>query len=92
MLRFVPLLLIPLSLLLRYALGASPLWIFITGAAAVAVLADWTRKATEQLADRAGPAIGGLLNVSFGSLAEIILALFVLADGQVEVVQAQLTG
>lgn len=89
---FAPLLLVPLALALRYLVGASPVWIFVAGAAAIAVLADWTRRATEQLADRAGPAIGGLMNVSFGSLAEIILALFVLADGQAEVVRAQLTG
>ena len=92
MTALVPLLLIPLALLLKYAVHASALWIFLTGAAAIAVLADWTRRATEQLAERAGPAIGGLMNVSFGSVAEIILALFVLADGQAEVVRAQLTG
>lgn len=83
---------VPLALALKYLVGASPLWIFLSGAAAVAVLADWTRRATEQLAERAGPAVGGLLNVSFGSVAEIILALFVLADGEAEVVKAQLTG
>jgi Ca2+:H+ antiporter len=64
----------------------------VVGALAIAVLADWTRRATEQLAERAGPAVGGLMNVSFGSLAEIILALFVLAEGHAEVVRAQLTG
>lgn len=92
MITFLPLLFVPLTLGLRYVLGAPALFIFLAGAAAIAVLADWTRRATEQLADRAGPAIGGLMNVSFGSVAEIILALFVLADGQVEVVRAQLTG
>ena len=92
MITFLPLLLVPVPIFLKYGLSASPLWLFISGAAAVAVLADWTRRATEQLADRAGPAIGGLMNVSFGSLAEIILALFVLAEGQAEVVRAQLAG
>ena len=89
---FVPLAIVPVSLLLHFGAHAGPLWDFITGALAIAVLADWTRRATEQLAERAGPAIGGLLNVSFGSIAEIILALFVLIDGQAEVVRAQLTG
>lgn len=56
------------------------------------VLANWTRRATEQIADRAGGAIGGLLNVSFGSIAELVLALFVLTSGQPTVVQAQITG
>ena len=92
MLRYVPLLFIPLSLALRYATELGPVWIFLTGAIAVAVLADWVRRATEQLAERAGSAIGGLLNVSFGSIAELVLSLFVLAEGQSQVVKAQITG
>ena len=91
MLAYALLALVPVALGLEF-LGAGPVWIFLTGAAAVAVLADWVRRGTEQLAKRAGPAIGGLLNVSFGSVAELILALFVLLDGQIEVVQAQITG
>ncbi len=83
---------VPLSLLLHYLLHVAPIWDFIIGAVAIAVLADWTRRATEQLADRAGPQIGGLMNVSFGSIAEIVLALFVLAEGHADVVRAQLTG
>ena len=55
-------------------------------------LAEWIRRATEHLARRAGPAIGGLLNVSFGNTAELVLALFVLAAGKPDVVKAQLTG
>ena len=91
MLAYALLAFVPLALGLDY-LGAGPVWVFLTGAAAVAVLADWVRRGTEQLAKRAGPTIGGLLNVSFGSVAELILALFVLLDGQVEVVRAQITG
>jgi len=85
------LLLVPVSLGLDHG-GAGPVWILLSGAAAVAVLADWVRRGTEQMAAHVGPTIGGLLNVSFGSLAELILALFVLARGQVAVVQAQITG
>ena len=91
---------IPIALLLTVPVGpalafladAPPLWVFLTAAAATAVLADWVRRATEQLAARVGPATGGLLNISFGSLAELILALFVLAQGKAEVVRAQITG
>ena len=36
--------------------------------------------------------MGGLLTISLGSLAELILALFVLAQGEAEVVHAQITG
>ena len=86
------LLFVPLSLALRYLFDAQPLWVFITGAAAIAVLADWLRRATEQLAERAGSSIGGLLNISFGNTAELILALFVLSRAHVRIVQAQITG
>lgn len=92
MIPFVLLLFIPLSLALKYLVGAGPIWLFLTGVIAVAILADWVRRATEQLAERAGSAIGGLLNVSFGSIAELVLALFVLAHGEADVVKAQITG
>ena len=90
-LRFVPLGLIPLSIGLRYA-GASPAILFVAGAAAIVPLADWIRRATEQVAARAGSAIGGLLNITFGNAAELILALFVLAAGKASVVKAMITG
>ena len=82
---------VPLSLALHYLVDAPPIWIFITAAAAIALLADWVRKATEQLAERAGSQIGGLLNVTFGNTAELMLALFVLSRAQTKV-QAQITG
>lgn len=47
------LLFVPLSLALKYVGGAAPVWVFLTGAVAVAILADWVRRATEQIADRA---------------------------------------
>lgn len=89
------LVLVPIAPALKYFVGASPVWIFATGAVAIAVLADWIRRATEQAAKSLGPAIGGLMTVSFGSIgsiAEIVLALFVLAAGKTEVVKAQITG
>ena len=95
--RLLLLVLIPLAPLLQYAGRAFwpglPAWVvFAAGAAGIAVLADWVKRATEQLAHHAGPAIGGLVTVSFGSIAELVLALFVLADGQAAVVRAQITG
>jgi Ca2+:H+ antiporter len=83
---------VPLVLLVRFLLPAPPLVIFALGGVAVAVLAEWMRRATEQLALRAGPSIGGLLNVSFGSAAELILMLFVIWAGHADVVRAQITG
>lgn len=86
------LLAVPVAPILKYVVRAPPVWIFAAGAVAIAVLADWIRRATEQAAKSLGPAIGGLMTVSFGSIAEIVLALFVLAAGNAEVVKAQITG
>lgn len=83
---------VPAAALLRYVFDASPLAVFLAGGIAIAVLAEWMRRATEQVAVHAGPAIGGLLNISFGSAAELILAVFVLMSGHQEVVRAQITG
>ena len=92
MIRLGLLALVPLAPVLHYLLGLPPLWVFLAGILGVGVLADWIRAATEQLAQHTGPAVGGLLTISLGSLAELILALFVLAEGEVEVVHAQITG
>jgi len=86
------LLFVPLSLGLMYFTAAPSLWIFISAAICIVVLPEWIRRATEQLAERMGPAMGGLLSVSFGSIAELVLALFVLVSGETAVVQAQITG
>jgi Ca2+:H+ antiporter len=83
---------IPISLLLEYVFRAPPLWVFAAATIAIIPLADWLRKATEQVAVRAGQTIGGLLNVTFGNLAELIIAIFVLLGGNVTVVKAQITG
>lgn len=83
---------LPVAPVLAFLLEVKAPWVFLFGAIAIGVLADWVRRATEHLAARVGPAVGGLLNVSFGSLAELILAFFVLIAGNVEVVRAQITG
>lgn len=86
------LLFIPASLAIAFVTTPESAWTFAAAIVAIVPLAEWIRRATDHLARRAGPAIGGLLNVSFGNAAELILALFVLAAGKSEVVKAQLTG
>lgn len=83
---------VPISLILAYWVHPSPIWIFITGAIAMVPLADRIRRGTDALATRAGASIGGLVNVTFGSIVELTLALFLLAAGQTAVVKAQITG
>jgi Ca2+:H+ antiporter len=86
------LLLVPVSLALSYLFHAGPTWVFVTSILAIVPLAEWIRRATEQLAVRATPAVGGLLTVTFGNTAEFVLALFVLASGYSGVVKGQITG
>jgi Ca2+:H+ antiporter len=92
MTRLLLLLLVPIAPFAHYLLAASPIWVFIAGIAGIAILAEWIRYSTEQLALHVGSAVGSLLTVSLGSLAELLLALFVLAAGQADVVHAQITG
>ena len=49
-------------------------------------------KATEELAARSGPGIGGLLNVTFGNFPELVIAFFALLEGLQEVVKASIIG
>jgi Ca2+:H+ antiporter len=86
------LLLVPASLAMSYLFHAGPIWVFVSGVLSIIPLAEWIRRATEQMAARATPAVGGLLNVTFGNTAEFVLALFVLAAGESSVVKSQITG
>lgn len=72
--------------------GASPSLVFVGSALGIVPTAALMSDATEQLAARAGPGIGGLVNVTFGNAPELIIALFALGDGLQEVVKASLVG
>jgi Ca2+:H+ antiporter len=65
---------------------------FLTAAAAILPLAGLIGAATEQLAIRAGPRTGGLLNATFGNVTELIIAIFLLLDDEIDIVKASLTG
>ncbi|HEX2397258.1 MAG TPA: calcium/proton exchanger [Solirubrobacteraceae bacterium] len=82
---------IPLALVLEW-LHAAPVAVFVASALGVIPTAALMGRATEELAERAGPGIGGLLNVTFGNAPELIIALFALAGGLHEVVKASLIG
>ena len=86
-----------LSIFIPVAVGAqladaSPAIVFFTSALGVVPTAALMSDATEQLAARAGPGIGGLLNVTFGNAPELIIAFFALLAGLQEVVKASLVG
>ncbi len=92
MVRVALLAFVPVSLILAWVVEAPALAVFATASIAIVPLAAGTQRATEELAKCAGPAIGGLLNVTFGNVPELVLALFVLAAGKPEVVKGQITG
>ena len=82
---------IPLALAL-WGAEAAPTLVFVTSALAIVPAAALMGDATEQLAARSGPGVGGLVNVTFGNAPELIIALFALGDGLQEVVKASLVG
>jgi Ca2+:H+ antiporter len=73
-------------------LHAPPLAVFGLSALAILPLSALLGEATEELAARTGPTIGGLLNATLGNLAELIIAGFALRAGLVDLVKASITG
>jgi Ca2+:H+ antiporter len=82
---------IPVAIALDVA-GASDALVFGASALGIVPTAALMGRATEELAARSGPGIGGLLNVTFGNAPELIIALFALGEGLHEVVKATLIG
>jgi Ca2+:H+ antiporter len=72
--------------------GASATVVFFVSALALIPPAAMMGRATEELAERSGNVVGGLLNVTFGNAPELIIALFALGKGLHEVVKASLIG
>ena len=73
-------------------LGISPTIVFFLCALAIVPLAKFIGEATEELASRTSPALGGLLNATFGNATELIIGVFALHAGLLEVVKASITG
>ncbi len=82
---------VPIALVLELMHGSHTL-IFFTSALAILPLAGLIGHATEDLAIRIGPQKGGLLNATFGNVTEMIIAFFLILQGELEVVKASITG
>src|SRR5215210_2488340 len=72
--------------------GADASVIFLIAAAAILGLAWIVGLSTERLGAITGPQVGGILNATFGNIAELISAFFALQAGLIEVVKASITG
>ncbi len=83
---------LPVALLLQHVFHTSALSIFITSSLAIIPLAALMGRATEQLAERLGEGVGGLLNATFGNAAEMIIAIVALRAGYMDLVKASITG
>ena len=82
---------IPVSLVLERAHVPPPV-LFFSAALAIVPIAHLIVLSTEQLAERTGDAIGGLLNATFGNAPELIIALVALRAGYFDMVRASLVG
>jgi Ca2+:H+ antiporter len=81
----------PAAVALRL-LDAAPVLVFpvaVVGLVPAAWLMTW---ATEELAAKSGPGVGGLLNVTFGNGPELIFSFIALIEGLHELVKASLVG
>ena len=86
------LLFVPITVGLEILSPERYLLIFAASCLAILPLAGWMGRATEQLAERLGEGVGGLLNATFGNAAELIIALAALRAGLYDVVKASIAG
>src|SRR5512146_3014405 len=85
------LLAVPAAFALELA-HAGALAVFIVTAIAIVPLAGVLGEATEDLASYLGQRIGGLLNATMGNATELIISIFALRAGHLEIVKASISG
>ena len=80
------------AIVLDFVVGAGDTALFVVAAIGILGLAWTVGLSTERLGSLTGPQVGGILNATFGNIAELIIAFFALQAGLIEVVKASLTG
>jgi Ca2+:H+ antiporter len=85
------LILVPLSIIGSF-FGWDQRFVFFASALGIVPLAWILGHATEELAARTGPRVGGLLNATLGNAAEVIITIFAIREGLLELVKASITG
>ena len=81
-----------MAVVLDFVLHVDQTVIFVVSALAILGLAWVIGLATERLGAMSGPQVGGILNATFGNIAELIIAFFALQAGLIDVVKASITG
>ncbi|KAF4358761.1 hypothetical protein F8388_022528 [Cannabis sativa] len=82
---------IPLAIA-AHSFGFGRPWVFALSLLGLTPLAERVSFLTEQIAYYTGPTVGGLLNATCGNATEMIIAIFALAQGKIEVVKYSLLG
>lgn len=83
---------VPLTVAVDWLVPRQHVAAFVAASIAIVPLAAELGKTTELLAEKTGAAIGGLLNVTFGNAAEMIIGFTALRSGLGDVVKASITG
>ncbi|MFO1418543.1 MAG: calcium/proton exchanger [Methylotetracoccus sp.] len=86
------LLFVPLAFTLDAVHGIPAGWTFASAALAIVPLSALLVASTERIGDRTSPALGALLNATFGNAPELIISLIALRAGLLDVVKASLVG
>jgi Ca2+:H+ antiporter len=79
------------TIVLRFLVSVDDTVLFVVSAIGILGLAWTVGLSTERLGSLTGPQVGGILNATFGNIAELIIAFFALQAGLIEV-KASLTG
>jgi Ca2+:H+ antiporter len=81
-----------IAIVLDFGLHVEGAAVFVVSAVAILGLAWIVGLSSERLGALTGPQVGGILNATFGNIAELIIAFFALQAGLITVVKASLTG
>ncbi len=82
---------VPIAII-AHLMQLSDTLVFFLCAVAIIPLAKFIGEATEELSSHTNAAVGGFLNATFGNATELIIGVFALHAGLVEVVKASITG
>src|SRR5947209_6763496 len=65
---------------------------FFFNCLAIIPLASLLSLATDNISDKYGQTVGGLLSATFGNAVELIISIAALSSGQIRIVQASMLG
>ncbi|CAG8681600.1 3167_t:CDS:2, partial [Cetraspora pellucida] len=82
----------PFGVLGKFIFEWSDLLVFIFNFLAIISFASLLNFSVDEICKRKGGIIGGLLAVGFGNVVELIISIFALIHGEIEIVQTSLLG